>query len=92
VLLILYASGFLVRNRYGISVIVKNNTEYEINDLQITDESHAETHKFALPHGARRRLWVNPAGETSIFLRFTDHQNIQRREVIAGIVAISLLR
>jgi hypothetical protein len=86
VLLVCYASGFLVRNYFGISVLVKNSTSDEVHDLKIIVEPRGETYTIGLPSGARRRVWIKPVGESSVSLRFTDSTNLQQSKVIAGYV------
>jgi hypothetical protein len=86
-LLVLYVSGVFVRGQKGIAVILRNRTSYPLRNVEIKVDHKGRRYALAdLAAGKTVRVYVQPVGASSINLEFTDPQNLDHQEMLAGYV------
>ena len=84
--LMLYFSGVVVRSRYGLRVVIANQSGEALRDTVVALESKREYRIGALSQGGSKTVSVEPAGGDSIRLQLTDTNNLRRDQLIAGYV------
>jgi hypothetical protein len=85
VLLVIYAAGIVVRNGYGIGVVVRNESKETLHGVSVKVDYRGN--RYPLPDllpGQRVRIFVKAAGESSIKLESADSKNVQHAELLAG--------
>ncbi len=85
--LALYFAGVLVRARYGIEVVVRNESRETLRDVSVKVEPRGARYVFPdLADGKTRRVFVHALGESSIALEFSDERGRPHREMVTGYV------
>jgi hypothetical protein len=83
----LYVAGIIVRQQYGIGVVVLNKSEETLRQVSVKFDSRGNTHSMPdLAANERRRVLVQPVGESSIEVQFTDASGRPHGEMVAGYV------
>ncbi len=86
-LVLLYVAGIIVRQQYGIGVVVLNKSEETLRQVSVKFDSRGNTYSMPdLVANERRRIFVQPVGESSIEVQFTDASGRPHVEVVAGYV------
>jgi hypothetical protein len=84
--LLVYFSGVVVRSRYGLRVVIANQSGATLRDAIVALESKKEYRLGAVSQGRSKTVYVEPAGKDSIRLQFTGANNVRRDELIAAYV------
>ena len=84
--LLFYFSGVIVRSRYGLRVVIENQSGETLRDTIVSLESKKEYRIGAVSEGRSKTVYVGPAGGDSIRLQFTGTNNVRRDELIAEYV------
>ena len=86
-LVLLYVAGVIVRQQYGIGVAVRNQSGETLRQVGVKFDSRGKTYSMPdLAPNERRRVFVQPVGESSIEAEFTDASGKPHVEVVAGYV------
>ena len=86
-LVLLYVAGVIVRQQYGIGVVVRNQSGETLKQVGVKFDSRGKTYSMPdLAPNERRRVFVQPVGESSIEVEFTDASGKPHVEVVAGYV------
>jgi hypothetical protein len=83
---VLYCAGVIVRQRYGVRVIVRNSSGRVLHQVTVKLEHGKEYALGDIIEGKHRTIFVEPAGEDSIRLEFIDAANSKHIEMLAGYV------
>jgi hypothetical protein len=87
ILLLFYIAGVFARYRYGIAVVIHNQSEETLRNVSVKVDYKGRHYPLSdLRPGQSNRIFVDPAGESSIKLEFTDQGNRRRWEMLAGYV------
>lgn len=86
--LLVFVLGFIVRQRYGIRVDIRNQSVETLARPRLKVECFGRQGKDYilpdLPAGAHARVYVQPLTESSISLEFADAKGIVHIETIVG--------
>ena len=86
-LLVFYVVGVIVRNQFGVRVIVSNESGEALRQVSLKVETRGK--RYSLPDfaaGQHRRVFVEPVGESHINLEFLDARNKVHSELVVGYV------
>ncbi|HEX7287309.1 MAG TPA: hypothetical protein VF532_14075 [Candidatus Angelobacter sp.] len=83
---LLYSTGVLVRQRYGISVSILNRSAQPLHQVAVKLEYGKEYPLGGIGPGKHKRVFVIPRGGDSIRVDFLDDQNVRHSKLLAGYV------
>jgi hypothetical protein len=83
VLLFFVVSGFIVRNRLGLAVIVKNDSDTRLQAVRVVAPGGI-IDLGSMPPRSRRIAFPKAQGESSATLQFQDARGAQHSAVIVG--------
>lgn len=82
---IAYVAGVLVRGSYGIRVTVENASSKSIHEAQVRVNKSGPVYRLGdIDAGHHRRVYVNPKGESSIYVTFIDGDGISQGVMAVG--------
>ncbi len=83
-----YVVGVIVRQRYGISIAIRNESGETLRQVSVKVESIGDRGKrYNLPDlasGGRAHIYVSPVTESHINLEFTDARGKLHVETVVG--------
>jgi hypothetical protein len=86
-LFLFYVLGVIVRQQYGIGVVIRNESGETLRQVGVKVETKGK--RYGLPDlapGDRRRVFVQPVGESSIDIQFIDAGGKPHVELMVGYV------
>jgi hypothetical protein len=87
-LLLFYAGGVIVRQQYGIGVVIRNKSGEMLKQISVKVESRGNQYNLPdLEPNQHGRVFVQPVGKSNINVQFTDATGKPHVEVVAGYVA-----
>jgi len=86
-LFLFYVVGVILRQQYGIGVVVRNESGETLRQVSVKVQSRGKTYSMPdLAPGEHRRVFVQPVGESSIDVQFTDASDKPHVESVVGYV------
>ncbi len=83
-----YVVGVIVRQRYGISIAIRNESGETLRQVSVKVESIGDRGtRYQLPdltQGGRVRVYAQPVSESHIGLEFVDAANTRHAETVVG--------
>jgi len=87
-LFLLYATGIFVRERYGIGVVIRNDSEETLRQVSVKVESLGDSgQRHSIPDlapGDWQRVFAQAVTESHINLEFTDSRGKLHVETVFG--------
>ena len=86
-LFLFYAVGVATRQRFGIGIFVDNQSGETLREVIVKVEGKGKAYRLPdLAPGDRRRVFVQPVGESRVDIHFKDASGKPRVEPVVGYV------
>jgi hypothetical protein len=84
-LFFIYLAGIGIRERYGIRIIVRNETGQILREVQLNVEAGGRHYTLGqLPPGSRRSVFVQPLTESRVDLVLVSQDGTNRVATVVG--------
>ncbi len=83
-----YLMGVVVRSKYGLHVVVRNESGEVLHEVSLKVEYRGKLYELPnLAPGERAGAFVNPVGKSHVNLGFTDPRNVRHVETVVGYIS-----
>lgn len=86
-LVLLYGLGIFVRGRYGVAIVIHNESGESLRNVRMNVESRGRSYDAGdIASRKGRRIFVSPVTESHISLQWVDASGTPHVETVAGYV------